>query len=49
MFTSYSAHKIKKIETGFPVGSVEKNLPANARDRRDGFDPWVWKNPWRRK
>ena len=27
-----------------------KNLPANAkRLRRHGFDPWVKKNPWRRK
>ena len=25
-----------------------KNLPANARDIRDGFDPWVEKIPWRR-
>ena len=31
---------------GFPCGSKIKNLPANARD---GFDPWVWKVPWRRK
>ena len=28
---------------------VVKNLPANARYRRDaGFDPWVGKIPWRR-
>ena len=25
-----------------------KNLPANARDRRCGFYPWVRKIPWRR-
>ena len=27
---------------------VVKNLPANARDRRRGFDPWVKKFPWNR-
>ena len=27
---------------------VVKNPPANARDRRGGFDPWVRKIPWRR-
>ena len=26
-----------------------KNPPANARDVRRGFDPWVGKIPWRRK
>ena len=25
-----------------------KNLPANARDIRLSFDPWVGKIPWRR-
>ena len=25
-----------------------KNLPANARDMRHGFDPWVRKTLWRR-
>jgi len=39
---------------GFPGGSAVKNLPANAGDtgdayRRCGFDPWVWKIPWRKK
>jgi len=29
--------------SGFPGGSVVKNLPA-----RRGFDPWVGKIPWRR-
>ena len=28
---------------------VVKNLSANAGDTRDGFNPWVWKIPWRRK
>ena len=27
---------------------VVKNLPANAGDIRDGFNPWVGKIPWRR-
>ena len=32
------------------VGSVVKDLPANAGDLRDGgFDSWVRKIPWRRK
>ena len=25
-----------------------KKPPANAGDRRDGFDPWAGKIPWRR-
>ena len=33
----------------FPGGSVVKNLPVNAGDRRLGFNPWVGKIPWRRK
>ena len=28
---------------------VLKNLPAKVEDMRHGFDPWVGKNPWRRK
>ena len=31
------------------VAVVSKNLSANAGDKRCGFDPWVKKNPWRRK
>ena len=31
------------------VAPVEKNLPANAGDKRHGFDPWVGKIPWRKK
>ena len=32
--------------TGFPGGSVVKNLPANAGDARDsGSLPWVRKSP----
>ena len=34
---------------GFPGGSAVKNPPANAGDKRLGFDPWVGKIPWRRK
>ena len=34
---------------GFPDGPVVRNLPANAEDIREGFDPWVRKTPWRRK
>ena len=30
------------------VALVVKSLPANARDMRQGFDPWVGKMPWRR-
>ena len=33
----------------FPIGAVVKNLPANAGDMKDGFDPWVGKMPWRRE
>ena len=32
--------------SGFPGGSVVKNLPAIAGD---GFDPWVRKIAWSRK
>ena len=32
--------------TGFPGGSVVKNLLASAGD---GFDPWVGKSPWRKE
>ena len=33
------------------VALMVKNLPANAGDRHKslGFDPWVWKIPWRRE
>ena len=30
------------------VALVVKNVPANARDKRPGFDPCVRKIPWRR-
>ena len=32
-------------KTGFPGGSVVKNLPVDA----GGLDPWVRKIPWKRK
>jgi len=36
------------VSTGFPGGTVVKNLPASAGDARDkGFDPWVGKIPGR--
>ena len=36
--------------TGFPGGTVVKNLLANAGDTRDtGFHPWVRKVSWSRK
>ena len=31
------------------VALVVKNLPANARDKRQGFNSWVAKIPWGRK
>ena len=34
---------------GFPVGSVIKYPPVNARDTGGWFNPWVGKIPWRRK
>ena len=30
---------------GFPDGTVVKNPPTNAGDKRRGFDPWVRKIP----
>ena len=27
---------------------VVKYPPANAKDKRLRFDPWLWKIPWRR-
>ena len=37
------------ITKGFPGGSVEKNLSANAGDRRCRCHPCTGKIPWRRK
>ena len=34
------------VNTDFPGGSVVKILPAK---QKRGFDPWVWKVPWRRE
>ena len=36
-------------EWGLPGGTVVNNLPANAGDTGDSFDPWVRKIPWNRK
>ena len=33
----------------FQVVLVEKSPPANAGDRKLGFNPWARKIPWRRK
>ena len=34
---------------GFPAGaSSEKPTWQHRRHKRPGFDPWVWKLPWRR-
>ena len=33
---------------GLSLGSVVKNLPANAAYKRCGFDAWVRRIPWRR-
>ena len=30
-------------------GTVVKNLPTSAGDKRCKFDPWVGKIPWRKK
>ena len=37
------------LHSGSPCGSLVKNPPANAGDRRCRFDPWVRKILWRRK
>ena len=34
---------------GFLGGSLVKNLPTNAGDRRHWFSLWIWKIPWKRK
>ena len=49
-FESRSGHTFSvNGQTGASqVAQVVKNLPANARDMRPGFDPWVGKIPWRR-
>ena len=39
----------RKTSISFPDGSVVKNLPLMQETWRHWFDPWVRKNPWRRK
>ena len=35
---------------GFPCGTLVKELSCKCRRHKtQGFDPWVWKIPWRRK
>ena len=41
--------QIKQLIWGSQVTLVVKNLPANAQDTRDEFDPWGGTIPWRRK
>ena len=41
--------KAMNLKESFPGDSVVKNLPANAGDAGNGFNPWVGKIPWRRK
>ena len=36
------------IKRGFTGRSVVKNPPAMQETQEMGFDPWVWKIPWRR-
>ena len=40
-----------RMESGFPGGSVVKNLPAKQGTQCKGhaFNPWVGKIPWRKK
>ena len=45
----YTYRYMYEYMVGFPGGSVVKNQPANAGDRRSRFDPWVKKIPWRRE
>ena len=37
------------LSGGFLGGAVLKNPPADAEDKRHGFNPWVRKIPWNRK
>ena len=38
-----------RLATGFPGGAGSKEPACQCRKcRRPGFDPWVWKIPWRR-
>ena len=41
-------HKPIPILWASQVALVVKNLPVNAGDVRQRFDPWVGKIPWRR-
>ena len=39
-------HKFPRL---FPGDTMVKNPPANARDTRHGFDPWVGKIPLKKR
>ena len=41
-------NKIGTEQNGLPRWLQKQSLPANAGDKRCGFDPWVRKIPWRR-
>ena len=43
------SHKGSLKHLGASQVPLVKNLPANARDSRPGFEPWVRKISWRRK
>ena len=42
-------HSVFFVVWASQVVLVIKNLPANAGDIKDRFDPWIAKIPWRRK
>ena len=46
---SCTLHPYYLFILGFPGGSMIKNSPANAGDKKHRLDPWVGNIPWRRK
>ena len=46
--TGVGTHPLLCIKWASQVALMVKNLPANAGDKRHGFDHWVGKIPWRR-
>ena len=47
----FTTSKVSFSPVELPLSSIPGgvNLPATAGDMRPGFDPWVWKIPWRRR
>ena len=47
----FTTSKVSFSPVELPLSSIPGgvNLPATAGDMRPGFDPWVWKSPWRSK